>query len=73
MSGANVFVLFDTSNYMYRGFVFAQDAITEFIRSLENADKIAFYSYSRDLSRAAPLTVRPVASRSGRALDRGRR
>jgi Ca-activated chloride channel family protein len=54
--GANVFVLFDTSNYMYRGFVFAQDAITEFIRSLGNADKIAFYSYSRDLSRAAPLT-----------------
>ena len=54
--GANVFVLFDTSNYMYRGFVFAQDAISEFIRSLGNADKIAFYSYSRDLSRAAPLT-----------------
>ncbi len=56
VSGANVFVLFDTSDYMYRGFVFAQDAITEFIRSLETADKIAFYSYSRDLSRAAPLT-----------------
>jgi len=54
--GANVFVLFDTSNYMYRGFVFAQDAITEFIRSLENSDRIALYSYSRDLSRAAPLT-----------------
>jgi VWFA-related protein len=54
--GANVFVLFDTSNYMYRGFVFAQDAISEFIRSLETADKIALYSYSRDLSRAAPLT-----------------
>ena len=44
------------SDYMYRGFVFAQDAITEFVRSLENADKIAFYSYSRDLSRAATLT-----------------
>jgi len=57
ISGANVFVLFDTSDYMYRGFVFAQDAITEFIRSLETADKIAFYSYSRDLSRAAPLTA----------------
>lgn len=57
VSGANVFVLFDTSDYMYRGFVFAQDAITEFIRSLENADKIAFYSYSRDLSRVAPLTA----------------
>ncbi|MGA8270417.1 MAG: VWA domain-containing protein [Candidatus Sulfotelmatobacter sp.] len=57
MAGANVFVLFDTSNYMYRGFVFAQDAIAEFIRSLGTADKIAFYSYSRDLSRAAPLTA----------------
>ena len=56
VSGANVFILFDTSDYMYRGFVFAQDAITEFVRSLENADKIAFYSYSRDLSRAAALT-----------------
>ena len=56
VSGANVFVLFDTSDYMYRGFVFAQDAITEFIRSLGNADRIAFYSYSRDLSRAAGLT-----------------
>jgi len=56
MAGANVFILFDTSNYMYRGFVFAQDAIAEFIRSLETADKVAFYSYSRDLSRAALLT-----------------
>jgi Ca-activated chloride channel homolog len=54
--GSNVFVLFDTSNYMYRGFVFAQDAITEFVRSLETADRIALYSYSRDLSRAALLT-----------------
>jgi Ca-activated chloride channel homolog len=57
VAGANVFVLFDTSNYMYRGFVFAQDAISEFIRSLETADRIAFYSYSRDLSRAARLTA----------------
>jgi len=57
VNGANVFVLFDTSDYMYRGFVFAQDAITEFIRSLERADRIAFYSYSRDLSRVAPLTA----------------
>jgi Ca-activated chloride channel homolog len=56
VNGANVFVLFDTSDYMYRGFVFAQDAIAEFIRSLGTADKIAFYSYSRDISRAAPLT-----------------
>jgi VWFA-related protein len=56
IAGADVFVLFDTSNYMYRDFVFAQDAIAEFIRSLGSADKIAFYSYSRDLSRAALLT-----------------
>jgi Ca-activated chloride channel homolog len=56
VAGANVFLLFDTSNYMYRGFVFAQDAIADFVRSLETADKVAFYSYSRDLSRSAPLT-----------------
>ena len=57
LTGANVFILFDTSNYMYRGFVFAQDAIADFVRSLEGADRVAFYSYSRDLSRAAQLTT----------------
>jgi Ca-activated chloride channel family protein len=56
VTGANVFVLFDTSNYMYRGFVFAQDAIADFIRSLEGVSQVALYSYSRDLSRVAPLT-----------------
>jgi Ca-activated chloride channel homolog len=56
VGGANVFILFDTSNYMYRGFVFAQDAIADFVRSLQSADKVAFYSYSRDLYRAAALT-----------------
>jgi VWFA-related protein len=57
LAGASVFVLFDTSDYMYRGFVFAQDAIAGFVRSIEEADKIAFYSYSRNLSRATPLTT----------------
>src|SRR6478672_6592719 len=57
ISGANVFVLFDTSDYMYRDFVFAQDAISEFVRSLGSADKIAFYSYSRDLARNTALTA----------------
>ncbi len=57
LSGANVFILFDTSNYMYRGFVFAQDAISDFVRSMDDASKIAFYSYSRDLSRATMLTA----------------
>ncbi|MGB6194583.1 MAG: VWA domain-containing protein [Terracidiphilus sp.] len=53
---ASVFVLFDTSNYMYRSFVFAQDAIADFLRSMDNASKVAFYSYSRNLSRMTPLT-----------------
>ena len=57
LAGANVFVLFDTSDYMYRGFAYAQDAIAGFVRSIGNADKIAFYSYSRNLSRATALTA----------------
>lgn len=56
VAGANVYILFDTSNYMYHGFVFAQDAIADFVRSLDTPDRVAFYSYSRDLSRAAVLT-----------------
>jgi len=55
VAGADVFILFDTSNYMYRGFVFAQDAICEFIRSLDRPDRVAIYSYSRDFSRASLL------------------
>src|SRR5437763_534390 len=57
LAGSNVFVLFDTSNYMYRGFVFAQDAIADFVRSLENVNRVSFYSYSRDLTRSASLTA----------------
>lgn len=54
-TGTNVFVLFDTSNYMYRGFVYASDAIADFIRGLDRADSVAVYTYSRNLSRAVPL------------------
>ncbi len=54
-SGTNVFVLFDTSNYMYRGFVYASDAIADFIRGLDRTDSIAVYTYSRNLNRAVPL------------------
>jgi len=53
--GTNVFVLFDTSNYMYRGFVYASDAIADFIRGLDRADSVAVYTFSRNLSRGAPL------------------
>jgi VWFA-related protein len=54
--GTNVFVLFDTSNYMYRGFVYASDAIADFIRGLDRADSVAVYTFSRNLSRTAALT-----------------
>jgi VWFA-related protein len=54
--GTNVFILFDTSNYMYRGFVYASDAIADFVRGLDRADSVAVYTYSRNLSRASILT-----------------
>ena len=54
--GTNVFVLFDTSNYMYRGFVYASDAIADFVRGLDRADSVAVYTYSRNLTRAASLS-----------------
>jgi Ca-activated chloride channel homolog len=56
LGGANVFVLFDTSNYMYRGFALAQDAIADFVRSLDSPEQVAFYAYSRNLYRGALLT-----------------
>ncbi|MGH9657289.1 MAG: VWA domain-containing protein [Bryobacteraceae bacterium] len=54
--GTNVFVLFDTSNFMYRGFVYAEDAIADFVRGLDRADSIAVYTFSRNLSRASQLS-----------------
>src|ERR1700677_2737074 len=54
--GTNVFVLFDTSNFMYRGFVYAEDAIADFVRGLDKTDSVAVYTFSRNLSRAADLT-----------------
>ena len=53
--GTNVFVLFDTSNYMYRSFVYAEDAIADFVRGLDRADSVAVYTYSRNLTRASTL------------------
>jgi VWFA-related protein len=55
-AGTNVFILFDTSNFMYRGFVYAEDAIADFVRGLDRADSIAVYTFSRNLTRAAALT-----------------
>jgi Ca-activated chloride channel family protein len=54
--GTNVFVLFDTSNFMYKSFVYAEDAINDFLRGMDRADSVAVYTFSRNLSRAAQLT-----------------
>lgn len=62
--GTNVFVLFDTSNFMYRGFVYAEDAIADFVRGLDHADSVAVYTFSRNLSKAAVLT-----HEHGKAID----
>ena len=56
LAGADIFILFDTSNYMYRGFAQAQDAIAEFVRSLDEPERVAFYAYSRNLYRGSQLT-----------------
>ncbi len=57
LAGANVFLLFDTSNFMYRSFVYAEDAIADFIRGLDQADSVAFYGFSRNLTRHTVLTA----------------
>src|SRR5580765_436523 len=54
--GTNVFVLFDTSNFMYKGFVYAEDAIADFVRGLDRADSVAVYTFRGNLSRAADRT-----------------
>src|ERR1700724_2470624 len=55
-AGTSVFVLFDTSNFMYRGFVYAEDPIADVVRGLDRADSVAIYTFSRNLSRPGPLT-----------------
>ena len=55
--GTNVFILFDTSNYMYRGFVYASDAIADFVRGLDRSDSVAVYTFSRNMKREASLTT----------------
>ena len=65
MVGTNVFVLFDTSNFMYRGFVYAEDAIADFVRGLDRTDSVAIYTFSRNLSRASRLTSEHAMAISG--------
>jgi Ca-activated chloride channel family protein len=56
LANTKVFVLFDTSNWMYAGFPYASDAISDFVRFLPGSDWIALYTFSRNLFRAAALT-----------------
>jgi len=41
---------------MYRTFVYAGDAIADFVRGLDRADSVAVYTYSRNLARASKLS-----------------
>jgi VWFA-related protein len=63
--GASVFLLFDTSNRMYTMFPYVYDQIAEFVRRLDPADAIAIYTFSRNLSRASPLTNDHLRARAG--------
>ena len=56
LADTKVFILFDTSNWMYAGFAYASDAITDFVKCLPGSDWIAVYKFSRNLFRAASLT-----------------
>ena len=56
LTGASVFILFDTSNWMYTGFPYASDAVVQFVRSLDSRHSIAIYKFSRNLFRAVSLT-----------------
>lgn len=67
--GTAVFILFDTSNHMYGNIPYVCDAIADFLRRLDPADAVAIYTFSRNLSRAAPLTSDRGAARAGLALN----
>jgi VWFA-related protein len=64
-AGISVFILFNTSNQMYKLFPYVCDAIGEFIRRLDATDSVAIYTFSRNLFRAARLTQDHLLARSG--------
>jgi VWFA-related protein len=64
-AGTSAFVLFDTSNHMYRMFPYVYDSIREFVRRLDPADSVAIYTFSRNLSRAAPRTTDHLKAGAG--------
>lgn len=68
-AGTNVFILFDTSDRMYRTLPYVCDSIRDFLRHLNPADAIAIYTFSRNLSRAVPLTNDHYLARAGLAQN----
>jgi len=64
-AATTVFVLFDTSNRMYGSFVYAEDAIANFIRQLAPADPVAVYSFSRNVTRLARATLDRITALIG--------
>jgi Ca-activated chloride channel homolog len=68
-AGTNVFILFDTSNHMYRDLPYVCDSIADFLRRLNPADAVAIYTFSRNLSRAVPLTNDHLVARAGLAQN----
>lgn len=68
-AGTNIFILFDTSDRMYRNIPYVSDAIADLLRHLDPADAIAIYTFSRNLSRAAPLTFDRAAARAALAQN----
>jgi Ca-activated chloride channel homolog len=69
LAGTNVFILFDTSDRMYRTLPYVCDSIRDFLRHLNPADAIAIYTFSRNLSRAVPLTNDHYLARAGLAQN----
>ena len=68
-AGTNVFILFDTSDRMYRTLPYVCDSIADFLRHLNPADAVAIYTFSRNLSRAVPLTNDHHLARAGLAQN----
>ena len=55
-SRTSIYILFDTSDPMYRNIPYVCDSIAEFLRRLDPSDSVALYTFSKNLFRAAPLT-----------------
>lgn len=60
-----VFVLFDSSNRMYRDFALAEDCVAGFIRDLSVEDFVAVYGFTRNVTRLAPATTDRQAAVAG--------